>query len=166
MDQPATVDTIVASISQRATRNVNLVEHLNQGHFFLRGGLLSEQGQAESFALQDHSHEDEGHTHADQGHGHDDLGHMHDLDLEDDLGHKITYDVLRPGDAWGDGDGGPKFGESFDMEGKAGTGHANIQVTTLINMSLKCLNDNTFLRSPMLKFSPPRKSLVLLQEPM
>lgn len=121
-------DIVVASRSKKQTKMVNPLDYLNQGNFFIRGGTLEEKGQEEMFSLQDHTHEDQGHTHKDLGHGHEDLGHVHELELRDKDNEKVTYDVLRPGDAWGDSDGGPHFGEPFDMEGRTGIGHANIQV--------------------------------------
>ncbi len=79
--------------------------------------------------MEDHAHQDKGHTHQDQGHAHADKGHVHEIE------NKETFDLLRPGGTWGDGDGGPHFGENFDMDGKA-VGHANIQVKVAIRATL------------------------------
>ena len=106
-------------------KNWNESTYLNDIKVFLRGGTVDTIGEFEMDSMQDHSHRDLGHGHLDQGHTHEDLGHIHDIESTDG----ITYDVLRPGGFWGDGDGGPHFGEKIDMDPFFKKGYADIQMS-------------------------------------
>merc|ERR1711970_5743 len=101
------------------------VKSINDLGLFLRGGTLEELGEVQLDSMQDHSHLDAGHTHKDIGHTHTDKGHAHKIQLGDER----TDEVLRPGDTWGDRDGGPHFGEPWDMGSKIGIGYADIQTS-------------------------------------
>jgi len=95
-------------------------EGSNQQGVFLRGGLQENAGEFEMDSMQEHSHKDLGHSHVDEGHHHEDLGHSHQMSQ--------VYDVLRPGNTWGDQDGGPHFGSAVDMDPSVEIGYADIQI--------------------------------------
>jgi len=101
------------------------VESINDLGLFLRGGTIEELGEVQMDSMEDHTHLDAGHKHEDIGHTHTDKGHVHKLQL----GGERTDEVLRPGDTWGDRNGGPHFGEPWDMGDKVGVGYADIQIS-------------------------------------
>ena len=71
---------------------------INGKKLFLRGSNTESAGMLEDFQIQDHTHDDLGHTHTDIGHTHVDLGHK-----------AGKYEILVPGDRYGDADGGGHF---------------------------------------------------------
>lgn len=74
------------------------IPDINGKKLFLRGSNAESAGEIEAFQIQDHTHDDLGHTHTDVGHTHIDLGH--------EAG---KYEILVPGDHYGDADGGGHF---------------------------------------------------------
>lgn len=93
---------------------------LNELKVFLRGSSLEDAGEFEMDSMQEHSHNDLGHAHIDRGHMHEDRGHSHGLSQ--------VYDVLRPGNVWGDQNGGPHFGTIVDMDPSIELSRADIQI--------------------------------------
>lgn len=109
------VSSVVGWLPQKNSSKLELWKlsnSLNDYGAFISGGPLKSAGELELDSMRDHLHRDLGHVHNDIGHVHEDQGHSHEMESMN--GETITYDVLRPGTIWGDGDGGPHFGMVVD----------------------------------------------------
>lgn len=97
---------------------------------FLRGGDSDSAGTIEKAQLQNHKHNDLGHNHEDLGHDHTDSGHS--------LG---SYEILVPGDDYGDNNGHPGFAKEeiidvFKVQSSRAnfaTSYANIKFLGLLH---------------------------------